>query len=268
MFYMRFIDLSTPIYNEVLGEMPTMVPHIEYNDHDTGAVQMSFLYPKIKPDQHLPLGKGWATETVTLGTHSGTHMDAPWHYAPIQDREIGERKAMTIDEVPLEWCIGPLIVLDLKDKKDGYVMTPEDIDQKLDDIGHKLQEGDILCLNTNAAKYFGTPKYMYYGAGVGKEGTLHIIRQGVHIVGTDAWSWDPPLPLTTKKWEATIEAKNPDPSIIWEGHFAGIELGYFQMEKLTNLDKVPPFGATIYCFPIKIAKASAGWVRAVATIGE
>ena len=65
-----------------------------------------------------------------------------------------------------------------------------------------------------------------------------------------------------------IKAKNPDSSIIWEGHFAGIELGYFQMEKLTNLDKVPPVGAIIYCFPVKIARASAGWVRAVATVPD
>ncbi|MHA2400470.1 MAG: cyclase family protein, partial [Promethearchaeota archaeon] len=62
--------------------------------------------------------------------------------------------------------------------------------------------------------------------------------------------------------------KTQDPSIIWEGHFAGIERGYFQMEKLANLDKVPPVGATIYCFPIKIARASAGWVRAVASFQE
>ena len=61
---------------------------------------------------------------------------------------------------------------------------------------------------------------------------------------------------------------NRDPSIIWEGHFAGIGLGYFQMEKLTYLDKVPPVGATIYSFPMKIARASAGWVRAVATIPD
>jgi kynurenine formamidase len=40
------------------------------------------------------------------------------------------------------------------------------------------------------------------------------------------------------------------------------------MEKMMNLDKVPPVGATIYCFPVKIARASAGWVRAVATILE
>jgi kynurenine formamidase len=83
---MKFIDLSTPIYNNHLGELPIMAPQIEYSDHDTGTEQMSFIYPKIIPDQHLPLGKGWATETITLGTHSGTHMDAPWHYAPIQDR--------------------------------------------------------------------------------------------------------------------------------------------------------------------------------------
>ena len=52
-----------------------------------------------------------------------------------------------------------------------------------------------------------------------------------------------------------IRAKDPDPSIIWEGHFAGIELGYYQMEKLANLDKVPAIGATIYCFPIVFTNA-------------
>ncbi|MFX1489616.1 MAG: cyclase family protein, partial [Promethearchaeota archaeon] len=72
-----------------------------------------------------------------------------------------------------------------------------------------------------------------------------------------------PFSITAQKWE-----KDKDPSIIWEGHFAGIEMGYCQMEKLTNLDKVPSIGATIYCFPIKIARASAGWVRAVATIPD
>ncbi|MFX0134012.1 MAG: cyclase family protein [Candidatus Hodarchaeota archaeon] len=116
--------------------------------------------------------------------------------------------------------------------------------------------------------HFGTNKFLDHGIGVGKEATLHIVRQGVHIVGTDAWSWDAPFSITAQKWKKSIEDKKPRPSIIWEGHFAGIELGYFQMEKLTNLDKVPPIGATIYCFPVKITKASAGWVRAVATIPD
>ncbi|MFW9941946.1 MAG: cyclase family protein [Candidatus Thorarchaeota archaeon] len=259
---MKFIDLSIPLINpnELLFDPEGTELKIEYNDHTRGAEQMGYIF-KLVPEKHLPIGKGWATERITISTHNGTHMDAPWHFSPIQDREIGEKKAKTIDEFPLEWGIGPLIVLDCTDFEDGHVMTVEDIDKKLEDISHKLKEGDILCIYTNASKYAGTKEYVNRGAGVGRDATLHIIRQGVHVVGTDGWSWDAPFSITAQKWE-----KTKDPSIIWEGHFAGIDLGYFQIEKLANLDKVPPVGATMYCFPIKIARASAGWVRAVATI--
>jgi kynurenine formamidase len=261
---MKFIDLSIPLINpnELLFDPGGTELKIEYNDHSTGAKQMGLIF-NLTPEKDLPIGKGWATERVTIGTHNGTHMDSPWHFAPIQDRETKERKAMTIDEIPLEWCIGPLIVLDCTDYEDGYILTPDDIDQKLKDIDYELKGGEILCIHTKAPQYYGTKEFVHHGAGVGKSGTLHIIRQGVHIVGTDSWSWDAPFSITTQKWK-----ENRDPSIIWEGHFAGIELGYFQLEKLTNLDKVPPVGATMYCFPIKIARASAGWVRAVATLPE
>jgi kynurenine formamidase len=252
----------------MLFDPPLTQPRVEYNDHDRGAEEMSFAFPKLKPAEHLPDGKGWATEALTLGTHSGTHMDAPWHFAPIQDKEIGEKPAMTIDEFPLEWGIGPLVVLDCTDKEEGYIMTPEDIDDKLNAIGHELQEGDIVCVHTNAPKHVESRDYIRYGVGIGKEATLHIVRQGVHVVGIDAWSWDAPFIITAQKWKKSVKAKSPDTAIIWEGHFAGRDLGYFQLEKLTNLDKVPPIGATMYCFPVKIARASAGWVRAVATIPE
>ena len=267
---MKYIDLSIPIINpdELVFDPPLTQPKIEYSDHTEGANQMSFAFPKLKPEEHLPDGKGWATDSLTLSTHSGTHMDAPWHFAPIQDKEKGEKKAQTIDEFPLEWGIGPLVVLDCAKYDDGYVLTPKDIDELLEKIDHTLQEGEILCVHTTASKHFGTKEFINHGIGVGREATLHIIRQGVHVVGTDAWSWDAPFLLTAAKWKKMVRAKEPDPSIIWEGHFAGIELGYYQMEKMTNLDKVPPTGATIYCFPVKIARASAGWVRAVAAVPE
>ncbi|HDZ18609.1 hypothetical protein LCGC14_1685520 [marine sediment metagenome] len=267
---MKFIDLSIPLINpnEMVFDPPLTQPSISYSTHEEGAEQMAFVFPSLKPKEHLPNGKGWATETITLGTHSGTHMDAPWHFASIQDRETRERKAMTIDEIPLEWCISPLVVLDVTDYEEGYIMTPDDIDNKLRDINYELEKGDILVISTNASNHHGTKDYINHGVGVGRSATLHIIRQGVHIVGTDSWSWDAPFSITGQKWKKTVRAKQPDPSIIWEGHFAGIELGYFQIEKLTNLDKVPPVGATIYCFPIKIARAGAGWVRAVATLPE
>ncbi len=267
---MKFIDLSIPIVNpeELVFDPPLTQPRIEYSGHDRGAEEMSFAFPKLVPKEHLPNGKGWATEKLTLGTHSGTHMDAPWHFAPIQDRETGEKKAQTIDEFPLEWGVGPLIVLDCTDLEDGYVLTPEDVDRKLKLINHSLTKGDILCVHTTASKFFGTKEYINHGVGVGKAATLHILKKGVHVVGTDSWSWDAPFTITAQKWKKTVKEKKPDTSLIWEGHFVGIERGYFQMEKLANLDKVPPVGATIYCFPVKIARASAGWVRAVATVPE
>jgi kynurenine formamidase len=98
---------------------------------------------------------------------------------------------------------------------------------------------------------------------MGREATLWLCERGVRVVGTDAWSWDRPLPLIAQEFQ-----KNGDSSIIWEGHFAGIERGYCHIEKLTNLDKLPPFGFTVFCFPIKIKDASAGWIRAVAVVEE
>ncbi|MFO8017043.1 MAG: cyclase family protein [Promethearchaeia archaeon] len=267
---MKFIDLSIPIIdpNELVFDPPLTQPKIEYTSHEEGAEQMQFIFWKLEPEEHLPDGKGWATEKITLSTHSGTHMDAPYHFGPVQDKEIGEREALTIDEIPLEWCVGPLVVLDYTNLDDGYVLRAEDIDSKLEEIDYNLTKGDIVCIHTIKEKFFGTKEYINHGVGVGRDATLHILKKGVHIVGTDAWSWDAPFSITAEKWKKGIKSGNPDPSIIWEGHFAGRELGYFQIEKLTNLDKVPATGATMYCFPIKIKKASAGWIRAVASIPE
>jgi kynurenine formamidase len=94
---------------------------------------------------------------------------------------------------------------------------------------------------------------------MGRDATLWLLEQGVKIIGTDAWSWDRPLPYIADEFRTTGNS-----SVIWEGHFAGIEKEYCHMEKLTNLAKLPPHGFQVMCFPIKIRKASAGWVRAAA----
>jgi len=260
----EYIDLSVAIENNLASDPPFMIPQIRYAGHREGAIEMCAIFKGVDASRHLPDGNGWAVESVTLTTHSGTHLDAPYHYAPVMDRSINETKAWTIDQIPLEWCVGHLVVLDLSDMPDGYVALPSDIDMRLERLNYRLKAGDIVCVHTSAAGYWGRPEYLLKGCGIGREATLHILRQGVKVVGTDAWSWDAPFSHTLKKWQESLEKGKPDPAIIWEGHFAGIEMGYFQMEKLANLDRVPPLGATIYCFPIKIKEASAGWVRAVA----
>jgi len=118
---------------------------------------------------------------------------------------------------------------------------------------------DIVLVNTRAGALFGLPGYLEAGVGMGREATLYLLEKGVRVVGTDAWSWDAPFKYTRERF-----AESGDASIIWEGHKAGRDIGYGQMEKLANLESLPPYGFLVSCFPYKIKHASAGFVRAVA----
>ena len=219
----------------------------------------SFFFPGFSVDQ-LPHGEGWAVEQLQIATHNGTHLEAPYHYHSTMDNG---KRAITIDEVPLEWCFNPGVKLDFSRFEDGYVVTAYDVERELKRIGHVLSPLDIVVINTTAGSHYGKPDFLLKGCGMGREATLYLTERGVRVTGTDAWSWDAPFPLTAKKF-----ANEKDPSIIWEGHRAGMEIGYCHIEKLTNLEKLPPTGFEISCFPFKIKNASAGFTRAVAIFEE
>ena len=254
---MQIIDLSVAIEDGLPVDPPPQIARIQYTDHKAAVPGMLALFPGVKEEDLLE-GCGWAVEDLVLNSHSGTHMDAPWHYHPTMN---GGEPSWTIDQVPLSWCMGNGVVLDLSDKPDGHVCGSDDLKKALSDIGYVLKEGDIVLIHTSAPKYWGTSRYLSAGCGVGKEGTLWLCSQGVHLVGTDAWSWDAPLGYMAKRF-----SEDHDASKIWEGHKAGAEKAYLQLEKLTNLDKLPPFGFVFQAFPVKIKGAGGGWVRAVAFI--
>ncbi len=253
----RIIDLSIALENDVISDPPMMQPEIEYFDHDQTVGQMAGFFDGLTAND-LPDGEGWAVEKVQLSTHNGTHLDAPWHFASTMD---GGKRAITIDEVPLEWCIGPGVKLDFRHLEDGHVASAEDVEAELDRIGHEVAAGDIVVVNTRAGALQGSDQYLNAGCGVGREATLWLLERGVRVTGTDAWSWDAPFVHTAKRW-----AETRDPTIIWEGHRAGRDIGYCHIEKLHNLEVLPPFGFEIICLPVKIKAASAGWTRAVAVI--
>jgi len=253
----RLIDLSVALDNDTPADPPPIRPQITYLTHANTAGDITAFFPGLKPEQ-LPDGQGWAVEEMRMTTHNGTHVDAPWHYHPTMD---GGLRAITIDEVPLEWCLQPGVKLDFRQFEDGYLVQPEDIDAELARIGHVLRPLEIVVVNTRAGARYGQPDYLASGCGFGRAATLHLARQGIRMVGTDAWSWDAPFSHTAQRF-----AETGDASLIWEGHKAGAEIGYCQIEKLTNLDLLPPRGFTISCFPVKVKAASAGWTRAVAIL--
>lgn len=256
---MRIIDLSVSLEAGIASDPPFMLPQIDYQGHAAGAAQFAAIFPGLDPAD-LPDGQGPAMEYMKLTAHNGTHIDAPWHYHSTMNR--GER-AWTIDEVPLEWCIGDGVKLDFRYLPDGYVATAADVEAELARIGHVLRPRDIVLVNTRAGEAYGSAGYLDAGCGMGREATLYLLERGVRVCGTDAWSWDAPFPATAKRFAATGDA-----SLIWEGHKAGREIGYCHLEKLANLDKLPPFGFRVSCLPVKIKGGSAGWTRAVAFLDD
>jgi kynurenine formamidase len=253
----RFIDLTVPLENGGLADPPGYGPQIQYIDHKQSAADVCKFFPGLTPEQ-LPDGEGWAIELVRLTTHNGTHLDAPWHFASTQDHG---KPALKIDEIPLDWCLRPGVKLDFRHLPDGHVVSAAEVEAELKRIGHDLQPFDIVVVNTSAGAKYGQADYVPSGCGMGREATLYLTSRGVRITGTDAWSWDAPFNFTAQKW-----AETHDPSIIWEGHKAGREIGYCHIEKLANLDQLPATGFTVSCFPFKIRAASAGWCRAVAIL--
>lgn len=254
----RFIDISMPISANVLTDPPPLRPKIRYSSHKDGVAQMLPFFPGLKAEQ-LPDGEAWAVEELELSTHSGSHMDAPWHYHSTTNN--GALRSPTIDEAPLDLFYRPGVKLDFRHFVDGYVANAADVRDELSRIGHALQPLDIVLVNTSAAAAYGRDDYYNRGCGMGREATNFLTERGIQVVGTDAWSWDAPFVHTAQRF-----AQTGDASLIWEGHKAGRERPYYQMEKLQNLETLPPSGFIVACFPVKIEKASAGWVRAVAIV--
>ena len=241
------VDLSVTLDNNPHTDPPPLLPKIDYMDHQEGWPEMEAMFPGLTLDQ-LPGNESWAAERLQITTHSGTHMDAPWHYASTTD---GGKPAFGIDELPLDWCMRPGVKLDFRNMEDGYVVTAEDIEAELKRINYELQPLDIVVVNTCAGAIFGEPGYLEAGVGLGREATMYLLEKGVRVVGTDAWSWDAPFKYTRERF-----AESGDASIIWEGHKAGRDIGYGQMEKLSNLESLTASGLWISCFPYKIKKAS------------
>ena len=121
------VDLSIYLENDVISDPPPYQPKIEYIDHNTSIPSLINFFPGLKPED-LPDGEAWAIEKVELITHNGTHLDAPYHFASTMNK--GER-AITIDEVPLDWCFQPGVKLDFTALPDGYVVTAANVEAEL-----------------------------------------------------------------------------------------------------------------------------------------
>lgn len=250
----RIIDLSKPIqYNA--NDPFFMKVKIKHKPHRKATFLIRFFLGL--PAKLFPKGfVGWADDTIQkMGVHSTTHIDAPWHYSPTVN---GER-AKTIDEIPLDWCYGDGIVIDMSHKPDNELITVEDLKADLEKSGATIAPGNIVLIRTDRDKFMGTKEFPDRGTGMSPEATHWLIDQGVKVMGIDQWGWDLPL-----RYQVQEAKRTKDPSLFWQAHLVGQEKEYCHMEQLTNLAALPAYGFKVAVFPLKIVGASAAPARVVA----
>ena len=163
--------------------------------------------------------------------------------------------------MPLEWFYNNGVVLNFTDKPDGYCFTVADVQEKLAAINYTLKPFDIVLIRCDADKRLHDDDFVKIHVGASAEATHWLIDQGIKVMGTDGWGWDIPLHIQTEDYFS-----NSRPGVIWAAHYVGREKEYYQIEKLANLDQLPPHGFKVSCFPVKIKGGSAGWCRAVAFV--
>jgi kynurenine formamidase len=246
-----FYDLSDCLSNETSS--------FEFNAHE-----ITYLTPEGTAAQSADWGLGpeyWpggvalSAELVTLSTHSGTHVDAPAHYGPAD-----HGRARTIDEVPLEWCFGNGVLLDVREHDRVPGIGRAAVEAQLDRIGHVLEPLDIVLVMTGTD--LGQPGYEQAHAGLRVDATEYLVDRGVKLIGIDAWGLDRPF-------ELMIEDAKAGRAQFWESHLLGRRKEYCQIERLANLHLLPrPTGFHVSAFPVKLERASAGWARVVAIFDE
>jgi kynurenine formamidase len=251
----RVIDLSRKLSNTGAENEPN--PHrIDYVDHETSALAIGAKLDSVglwKDD------RGGAQETVELTTHSGTHVDAPYHYGPLSGGEPARR----VDALPLRWCMGNGVLLDFTHKGVGEGIEAADVRSALDAIDYELAPFDIVLIRTDASRGYGEPGYTLRQPGLRRSGTELLVEAGVRMIGIDAWGLDRPFDVMV------AEGRAGDTAQFWESHYFGQEQEYAQIEQLANLDQIPvTHGFTVIALPILLDGASAAWSRVVAIVDE
>jgi kynurenine formamidase len=255
----RYVDLSIPIQNAPMESNAVVIRYITHSELARIRTK-GFNFPDVS---YFPEGIHCATEAITqISTHSGTHLDAPYHYGPTVDGQ----PAKTIDEIPLEWCFGDGVVLDFHDVPRGHNITLGEAKaevKRLEEIGYTLHPMDIVLIRTDhTTNYLYTPDFQETHPGMSVGATEWLVDKGIKVMGIDAWGFDMPM---NKMAELRKQGNTKD---FFGSHYLGRRKEYIHAEKLCNLDQLPPFGFTVSMFPIRIERASGGWVRAVAIIED
>lgn len=260
---MQFIDLSLPIIDKANEPQAARIQRI---NHLAGAKHAAreenfHVNSDIKPnftldENSFPNKEFLSYEIVETGVHTGTHIDAPYHYGSTCENKV----ARFISDVPLKYFFGKGLKLDVRNRENQDEIMVEDLKKAFSSTNASLEDDTIVLIQTGFDKYFGKDKYYTEHPGLSLDALKWLLSFGVKTIGLDTFSFDKPFKKMVSQYTKDGNAGN-----LWPVHFFGRQKEYYQIESLGNLDAIPvSSGFWVSCFPIKIHNVGAGWVRAVA----
>jgi kynurenine formamidase len=202
-----------------------------------------------------PGGYFYSANSISTPEHGGTHLDAPVHFS-----ESGR----TADQIPLSQLMASAVVIDLSSQARGnrdYRMTLDDV-LAFERAHGTIPAGTIVLLRTDWSRHWPDAK-AYLGDDTPGDASklsfpsfgdaaarLLVDERNVAALGIDTASID--YGRSTDFIVHRIAAAKNVPGL----------------ENLTNLDRLPPRGATVIALPMKIEGGSGGPVRVVALMGR
>lgn len=182
---------------------------------------------KIEPSQCLAHGDVCNISKLTLGSHTGTHVDGLNHFI---------QGSLGVDQMPLDATIGRAKVIEIKDHESIKIAEIKP---------HNLQTGDRVLFKTqNSQRCYDTDEFVPDFVYISTEAAKYLANKGVRTVGVDY--------LSVGGYQGNVV----------EVHHALLGSGVWVIEGL-NLAQVSPGEYELICLPIKIKDGDAGLARAI-----
>lgn len=187
-------------------------------------------------------------DILTLGSHTGTHIDAPYHF--IKD---GKK----IDAIPIQRFVGSGVLIDVSDKSARDLIESHEVEP----YKPKIEKGDFVIFMTGWDKYFGTPKYFQHPF-LSADGAKLLLKLGVALVGIDAMNIDPTY---QEVMDLDPQAKDikykEDYGYLVHDILLGNDI--LIVENLCNLDKIRQVKGLYSFLPLKVKDSDGSPIRAV-----
>ena len=214
---MKILDLTLTISNKI----PTF----------PGSPQPNFIpWEKIKDD-------GYNLELLFLSSHTGTHLDAPYHFL---------EKGSKIHEISLKKLVSNAVLIKSR-KKRNETITKTDI-QKFEKKHGKIESFSSVVFWTGWQRNLQKDNYFTKNPGLSVLAAKYLASKKISLVGIDSPSID--LGTDSKFSVHQIFAKK----------------GILIVENLANLDKIKSSKFHLVVLPLKLKNATGSPVRAIAFV--